>query len=187
MSTVVKEKIEVVVPPFGIEISTPRNSDMRIQSIPGCILRGAIKARATCKIMPLMPEVPGMQLHVNPAKCAYTIIDPLHGNTALCEEIHKVLSQSDIIASWPGKSLNGVPLKSGELDVDRMKTLCREMLQILDSDHAVMVEGPKPDMEDIDDLPGDFLLNPGSVTRNAQPRYEKDLPAYEQRLGMAGG
>ena len=185
MSTAVKEKTNVIVPPFGIEISTPRNGDMRIQGIPGCTLRGAIKARATCKLMPMMPEVPGMQLHVNPAECAYTIIDPLYKNDALCEQIRSMMEHSEMLTT-PGKVLSGVPPQNGKLDVDRMKTLCREMLYILDSDHAVMVKGPKPDMVDVEELPGDFLLNPGSGSGSGQPRYEKDMPAYERQLGRAG-
>ena len=184
MSTAVKERTEVIVPPFGIEISTPRNGDMRIQSIPGCIMRGAIKGRVTCKMMPMMPEVPGMQLHVNPAKCKYTIIDPLHKNVALCEQIRTVMEQSELL-STPGKVLRGVPPQEGELDVDRIKTLCREILQILDSDHAIMIEGPRPDMEEIEELPGDFLLNPGGGGDSGQPRYEKDLAAYQRQMGRA--
>jgi len=184
MSSAVKEKIDVIVPPFGIEISTPRNGDMRLQSIPGCSLRGAIKARATCRMMPLMPEVPGMQLHVNPAKCKYTIIDPLYKNEALCEQIRLVMEHSDLLMK-PGKVLSGVPPQEGTLSVDHMKTLCREILYILGSDHAIMVEGPKPDMEDVEELPGDFLLNPGGGIGSGQPRYEKDLPAYERQMGRA--
>jgi len=180
-----KTSANTIVPPFGIEIDAPRNNDVLIQSIVGCRLRSAHKARAGVQTMPMVPNIPGMQLHVNPEMCEYSIIDPLHEDTNLCDQIEAVLKQSSQLALQ--KKLRGVPPRSGTLDVDRMKTLCREILCLVDSDFAVVVKGPKPSIEDVEDLPGDFLLNPGSRVHNSQPRYEKDLDAYERQLSQVGG
>ncbi len=186
MATATKEKTTgIVVPPFGIEIDAPRNNDVVLQGIPGCRMRSAHKARAGVRTMPMMPDIPGMQLHVNPASRSYTIVDPLHKDVDLCATVQGVLENASEIKT--GKTLAGVPPQSGELDVDRMKTLCREMLSLLDTDYAVMKKGPQPSMEDVNDLPGDFLLNPGTLEGWSQPRYEKDLPAWEQRLARMGG
>ena len=36
--------VKTIVAPFGVEIDTPRNGDVLLQAIPGCRLRGAVRA-----------------------------------------------------------------------------------------------------------------------------------------------
>jgi len=200
MSTVIEKKKARIVLPFGVEIDTPRNADVMLQSIPGCRLRGRIDASKPVIISKIgergipanqlkssgvLPKIPGQQIHVNPDKLIYTIIDPLCDDENLCEQIRKGLENLGTLDF--GSKLQGVPSVSGELDVHRMKTLCRELLWMLDTNYAKMVKGPKPDMEDIEELPGNFLLNPGSRIHNGQPQYEKDFPNWLDRLSRSGG
>ena len=186
-----KNKTQNVIPPFGIEIDMPRNNDAVIVSIPGCRLRGAIKARAGVRnILPGMPEVPGMQLHVNPAKLICKIVDPLTDkkNEGLCASIAKALGNSPIVDVAIGNYVAGVPDREETLNVDAMKCLCREMVWLLDAGQAKMVSGPRPSLEDINDLPGRYLVDPAnSVSDYTQPRYEDQVEAFRMAVATGGG
>lgn len=196
----IAEKEKLVVTPFGIEADTSRNSDVLIQSIPGCRLRGAvdaskpvIDAKTGEPKIPLdqitnlgqIPKLPGMQLHVNPTKLTYKITDPLHGDEKLCRRIAKALEMYGPYRA--DKGFDGVPPQSGTLDAHQMKTLVREMVWLVNAKESKLVKGVKPDMEDIKELPGNFLLNPGSMVYNSQPRYEKDFPGWIEQLTRSGG
>lgn len=200
MPTATEEQCSVLVAPFGIEIDNPTCSDCLIQSIPGVVLRGAIDCSRSIKdnktgdymvprdrsmFLASFPKVPGMQLHVKPEELSYAIIDPLYENEDLCEKIHKFLNVNTAIRT--GGVIKGVPTHHGELDKNRIKTLCREMFWLLSSEDARRVKGPIPDIDDIDNLPGYYLLNPGSTIMNAQPVYEKDLAGWVDRLSQTGG
>jgi hypothetical protein len=200
MSETKKEMISI--PPFGIEADHPRNSDLLIQSIPNCRLRSAIVASKGTIVnkkdpdnSPVIPEdqarflgsippMPGMQLHVNPAKLSYKIVDPMHGNKTMCKRLQAALREKGMAVSG---ELDGVPPQEGTLDVHRMKTLCREMLWLLNAGEAKMAGGPKPSIEDIDEMSGRYLLNPGSRIPNGQPLFEDQYDNYVEGLQKVGG
>ncbi len=194
-------KTAISVPPFGVEIDTPRNGDVLLQSIPGNRLRGAVNPSKGTVIntqdrdnSPVIPEgqamflgsippIPGMQIHVNPAEGRYKVIDPIHGDKTFCKRLEKALMAKNVVMN----DLDGVPPNEGTLDEDRMKTLCRELLQLIETDYARLIKGPKPDLEDIDEMPGRYLLNPGSRVPTGQPRYEDELNDYVANLRKVGG
>lgn len=199
MSTAAKESKVALVVPWGIEADHPRNSDLLIQCIPNCRLRSAIKASRSVKdwktgeeLVPQdqarhlgqLPPLPGMQLFVDPAKGTYKIVDPLHGDEELCERLTRRIKSAQLLRTK--EKLAGVPPQEGKLDKDRMKSLCREMLNIVDAGEAQVVAGPKPDREDVDELPGEYLLNPGSRVESGQPLYEKDLDEYRRQVNVRG-
>jgi len=121
-----------------------------------------------------------MELYVNPTKLAYRIVDPLYGDDDLADRLKSRLDA--VYETRTSVKLRGAPPQEGTLDKDRMKTLCREMTWLVRDNMAKVVKGPLPSMEDIEELPGEFLLNPGSQIRTDQPRYEKDLEAWTDRL-----
>lgn len=187
------------LPPFGVKADHPRNCDLAIQGIPGCRLRSRITATRTVTInsqgsdkdqqvippdqsrhLGLLPEIPGMELHVNPEKCTYKIVDPLHGDKKLLRRIQRGLEQDE--RQFRGTKFDGVPPQEGKLDKHRMKTLCRELLDLLDEKHVVMAKGPKPGLQEIDELDGNYLLNPGSKIPNSQPMFEKDMGEYNAKV-----
>jgi hypothetical protein len=188
------------VGPFGVEADHRRNSDLLLQGIPGVRLRSCIrgdkpvwsKIRKRFVIPPdqaahlgQFPPMPGMQVHVNPAKLTYAITDPLHDDDKLCEQIKQSLDQTGPFRSL--SRLEGVEDKRGTLDKDRMKTLVRELVRIVGDGDAKVVKGELPSMEDVDRMPGKYLLNPGSKLHNGQPRYEEDFEGWCDRLQKAGG
>jgi hypothetical protein len=182
-----------VIPPFGIEIDTPKNSDATIRGIPGCRLRGSVRARATARTIPLCPEIPGQQLHVNPSELRYKIVDPLtdEKNAELRGQIRRTLKQAEESGLDLGgnfdDTIHGVPDQEGELDADEMKTLCREMLSFVESGDARVVAGPRPTLEDVHDLPGEYILDSGTTVGGySRPKYEKDLPQWKQRMAASG-
>jgi hypothetical protein len=194
MTTTMEKSTVAVVQPFGIEVDHPRNCDIVIQSIPGCRMRGKIKPVVQTiqgsVATPLnqghaLPDVPGMQLHINPAKLTYAIVDPLEDDDAAKTRILNYMRMTQGISS--DYKIRGVPKRGGELDTHRMKTLCREICDLLDEGHIRVVKGPTPSRDDIEDLPGKFLLNPGSRIKTGQPIYEEDYDAWVDRLTMQGG
>jgi hypothetical protein len=136
------------------------------------------------KALASFPKTPGMQLHVNPGACTYSIVDPLHGNTKMLNEIATHFREAGDF-SQSGK-MDGVERVDGKLDQHRMKSLCRELLCIVQAGDGVLLEG-KLEAADIEDLPGRFLLNPGSTVPNTQPIYEDDFPAWVDNLSRSGG
>lgn len=189
---------------FAVEADERRNGDVVLQAIPGVRLRGAIDATKPIIADPkqnmrefeamvppeqstglgMLPKIPGQIIYVNPQKCSYRIVDPLRDNEALCDRIANGLRRR-------GENITkivGVKTLEGTIDKDQMKTLCRELRWLVDSGDARNVgAGEVPSMEEIDKLPGDYLLNPGSRTPNMQPRLEKQYAAWIERLSQGGG
>lgn len=203
MSTVEKEP-RTIVAPFTVEADHPRNADLMLQNIPGCRLRGAVKASRTVKTMRrgkevelipkdqsrhlgVLPEIPGMQISVNPAKCSYRVIDPLHDDEELCEQITLGLVEDERLHDPESQKIHGVKPQRGTIDPHRMKTLCRELFDLSEENHVKIIKGVIPTMDRIDKLPGKYLLNPGARVRNGQPRYEEDMPAWVANLDSRGG
>lgn len=205
MSTVEKvvEKKTATIPPFTIEADHPRNCDLLLQSVPNCRLRSAIKAsRTTLKniasedntpVIPKdqarhlgsLPPIPGMRLMVNSAKLTYEVTDPLHEDKGLCDKIQAAMRSDD--RPYLSGGVKGVPSQAGILDIHRMKTLCREIIHLLEAKHVVIRKGMPPKLDDVTELPGKFLLNPGSRVPNSQPTFEEDLSEYVDNLQKTGG
>lgn len=196
------ESTGVIIHPFGIEADEQRNSDLLLQSIPGRLrLRGRLDPGRTARnnkgeeVVPQdqviglsgLPVIPGMQLHVNPDKLTYSVIDPLHGDEAMCGRITAWMKRKRVYRT--GETIAGVPPKTGTLDVHYMKTLCREMRTLVNNGQARHVKGggPVPDLVDVEDLPGKYLLNPGMEVGSSQPKFEEDLPAWIERLNSMVG
>lgn len=198
-TTVEAGRVAFIVAPFGIEADHPRNSDLLIQSIPGCRLRSTIigsrpftDKRGDIRVpkdqtmaLASLPRIPGMQLHVNPSKCTYVVSDPLAKDTELCARLTRWMRENTEMRS--SSTIAGVPVLSGTLDAHRMKTLCREVFNLLVYDEAKVIAGPKPEMDEIDQLPGHYLLNPGMKTATTQPIYEKDWDDWVATLSHSGG
>lgn len=187
------------VSPFGVEIDHHRNDDVMLQAIPGARLRssidsnkGAVNQRGET-VIPLdqsigmsgLSKIPGQQIHVNPKSKAYAIIDPLNDDSNALEKLNRFLRSKGILAR--DASVKAVPKNEGTLDQHRMKTLVRELRWLVQSGDARVVGGRLPDQDDIDSLPGEYLLNPGSRVQNTQPMFEKDYESYLSRLQSSGG
>jgi len=181
----------VIVAPFAIEADNRQgniNQNHSIASIPGCYLRGRIKQRIGmgadyARAMGSCPEVPGIQLHINPHKCEWRLIDPLYDDRKLLGELKMHMRSTRGVTIH---ELQGVESTDGKLDVHRIKTLCREVLAMVLRDVATVVKGPTPSLENIDALPGYYLLNPGLRTNWGQPIYEKDYDAWLAALQRGG-
>lgn len=189
-----------VVPPFGIEIDTETNCDMIIQSLPlHDRLRSAVRAGKNildpetgkrvmlidpARHLAMLPDVPGQQLHVNPAKLTYTITDPLCKDENLCSEICDAL-RADERPFMPEK-LKGIKPTNGDMDKHHMKTLCREMAYLVEHGYAKMAKGPQPTQEQVDELPGSYLLDPGLKERSSRPLYEEEFDEWYEQLCKLG-
>lgn len=184
-------KEEIAITPFGVEIDHPRNCDLVIQAIPGAKLRSAIKPTVTTvqgtvrtptasQIAP--PSVPGLRLYINPLRGVYRIVDPLVEDEAARERIEKYMKAT----GGSTQPVKGVPTLEAKLDEHRMKSLLREIADLLDQQHVKVVEGRAPSRAEIDSMPGNYLLNPGSRVFNSQPVFEKDWDEWVDRLTRSG-
>lgn len=189
MSTATAEpKKKSTIAPFAIEVDNQQNSDHSIASIPGCKLRGCISHRPKmgadyARGMATCPEIPGVHLQINPEQCKWRIEDPIYGDRSLCDEIRTHLSTH---SGTRIHQVDGIEPTEGSIDVHRMKTLCREVFHMIERGACRVVKGPTPKMEDIDNLPGYYLANPGSRTQWNMPVYEKDIPAWQAALSRGG-
>jgi len=191
----VKEKKTCSVPPFTIEADHPRNCDLLLQGVTDLRLRSRYlaarpvwdKRKKEWMIppnQPSIPEIPGMQLSVDPARLRYRITDPLEGQQDQLDAIKRHMDQVRGVETR--EKLRGVDPIEGTLTTDEMKTLVREILWLVNSKEARVVKGVCPDLQDIEALDGDFLLNPGSRVPNTQPKYEKDWDQYREQLNRSG-
>ena len=192
--TAVSKSTELIVAPFGIEADHPRNSDLLIQCLNKQRLRSAIDGNKPAtddngntwvpkdQVLKLgsFPKTPGMQLHVNPAKCHWRIYDPLTDNPDLCERISRWMREEHIIDSRG--MMGGVKQSEGTVDIHQMKSLVREMQWLVTAGEARVIKGSAPEMNEIDELPGYYLLDPGSEVDSGRPRYEKDLPSFVDKV-----
>lgn len=190
---------EIVVAPFGIEADHPRCCDLYIQCIPNLRLRSAIDGgkpardnktgdfsvpRDQAINMGDFPKTPGMQLHVNPFELTYVVIDPLADMQDMQDRVVRWMNQH---TPFRGDKIKIDKKLEGKIDRHQMKSLCREMFNLVKDGEARHVRGSMPDMSEIDLLPGKYLLNPGSRVMNTQPRFEDDLPGWIDRLANQGG
>lgn len=186
----------VSVQKWGIEADHPRNGDLWIKCIPNCRLRTQIRPKpvvddrtgnATMHVGEAVNygtagTLPGMQLLVDPATCECVIIDPTHDDPeGLKRWLKQVFRNSPTVPEMQGQ-----PPRREKIDVDHMKTLCREMKQLVELGHAKVCTGELPKAEDIDALPGDYLLDAGAFTTTFRPKYEKDYDEWHRRQGTMG-
>lgn len=183
---------------FTVECDTSNNGDLLIQSAPGVKLRSAlvstkgVKTRDGEEVVPVdrvrhlsaYPRIPGMEITVNSQTSSYTISDPLYEDEELQERLTKALREQRM---YQGPRVNGVAPTTTKLDQHRFKTLCRELLWIVNAEDAKIKRGTLPPLEDIEKLPGEFLLNPGSRVQNSQPMFEKDFESWLEDLHRVGG
>ena len=201
MPTLEKERPAMTssVLPFAVVADHHRNGDLLLQSIPGCRLRSALSATRSvvdaksgerfippdqARQLGQLPALPGMELRIDPANRTYEIVDPLHEDEDLCERLRLALNRTQM-TRITGK-LRGVAPQRGTLDVHRMKTLVREIIWLLDEGDATMVGGSRPTLDQLDEMPGHFLLNPGSRVKTTQPMFERDLPKWIDRMTSQG-
>ncbi len=200
MATATAERTSVYPAPFGVEIGTKRNGDVLLQSIPGQRMRGKIDPRKGIKnletgeeVVPVdqaidlagFPQTPGQQIHVDAKKGTYVIIDPLNSDEDLCERIKRHMDRTQGFRT--DNKLKGVPTLKGTLDKHRMKSLCLELLNLIDDDDAEMVKGPDLTMEIIENMPGRLLLQPGLRTGSVMPVYADEMDGYLNDLRKSGG
>ncbi len=194
------QETDVTIGPFAVEADHPRNMDLMLQNIPNARLKSRLIPSRTIKDtvsgddmtpkdqsrhLGVLPEIPGMRIHVNPIKSQYRIIDPLENDEDLQARVVRAMRSDE--RAWQPKEVKGVKQQEGNLDVDHLKTLCRELRWLVDNGQARVAMGVLPELETIASMPGEFLLNPGSRVHNSQPQHEKDFPAWVARLDSVGG
>jgi len=189
-----------LVAPFAVEARHPRNSDLLIQSLTGvCERRLRSRLSPAIKVVDRngkkhiktptlrgvsLPEIDGHILKVSPKDLEIEIIDPLKENDQQMEEFRRYIKATRGV----DENIRACDPVKAKLDKHRMKTLCREVLNFINSEEMVWHgSSAKFEMKDLEDLDGRYLLNPGSQIPNGQPSFEDELDAYREKLLNAGG
>jgi len=188
-----KKKTVVSVSPFEIEAVHPRNCDLYIQ-VTGTRLRSRIRpvkevfdrregeqiTRPTsAKVVDELPgEIVGMRMQVRPGDLTFKVLDTIDDDTL--KQVQKAMKAHSGVAV--SEKLRGVKEQEGKLNKDEMKTLVRELVRIVQSGEAKVTKGTLPDMVDVDDLPGKYLLNSRNLSNWHQPRYEEDVEEWTEKL-----
>ena len=183
------------ITPFAVEATHPRWSNLLLQGLTG-VMERTLRSRITPTTVDIkgnprtkvlqhqsVPQIPGMVLKVNPAKGIVQVVDPLAEDAEAQTHLKRYMKNVGISSEPPA----AVPTREGKLDKDRMKTLCREVLSLITAGEMTLTHGTQFTLKDVDSLPGEYLLNPGCLIPNSQPRYEKDLEAYAEKLNSMGG
>lgn len=184
------------LPSFVVENTHPQNCDILLQSIPGIRLRSSLKPvirnvdgktlRTPQMHQRSLPTIPGMRLQVDPATLSYTVHDPLHEDKDARARLLTYLIATGAVQR--GRDIRVPDDVTAKLDVHRMKTLCREILGLVQAGEMSFADGSVAfDIMEVDSMPGKYLLNPGSRISNTQPRFEEDYDAWVDRMTRNGG
>lgn len=197
----------VAVTPFAVEARTPRNQDVMIQNLGRMRLRGAVSSSvevydkqwesedgseeiptrpASAKLIDGIAETPGMILYINPASREWKVVDPMYDDEKKLSRIAKAMKRALGMINV-GEKLQGIAPKSGKLGPDEMKSLCKEVVCLVEASEMKVVKGIAPSMEDVDQLPGRYLLNWSNLNQWKQPRYEDEYDNWVNRMGQISG
>ena len=195
--TKTKEKKGVSCPQFAIEADHPRNANLKIQCIHNCILRSAISSSRTITDIDGnvhttidqsiglggLPRIPGQILQVDPQNLRYKVSAPLVGDEATLQKLKTKASK----LAFGVQAFAGVPESVGSIDIHWMKTLIRECRWLVDAGEATLVKGVLPTLEEINELEGRFITNPGSVAPNTQPFFEDEFEDWMSDMRKTRG
>lgn len=177
-----------ILPPFGIENVHPNNSDLMLQGVEGGLrLRGPVLKPVISQTAGQCPAVPGAQLHLNPKTGEYTMRDPLNDeqHIELRSRLQRWLTNSRGVRVTG--EIRGAKTITGKLDRNRVKTLCKELAELEAEGHIKAIKGAVPTIEEVDEMPGRYLLNPGARFHNLQPRFVDEYEEYKEHLTTSAG
>jgi len=192
-------EVAVSVSSFTMEADHPRNCDLLIQNIPGLKLRSAIEGTRPIidqqtgdavvpadqsKGLASLPRIPGMLIRVLPEEGIVIVTDQIDDDEKLKSRLVSFLKNN---TAYRSDSIKGVDKQTHKIGESEMKTLCRELFNIMEAGEGTLAKGPMPKMSEIDEMPGRYLLNPGSTLQNSQPRYEDEYEEWKSNLSRLGG
>lgn len=175
---------------FTIELATPRNNNISFpplrQTLRGRWSRSVLVGVTTNRTPALqnMPDIPGMCITLDPARRQARVYDPLGlpENKLLCDEINGYYRQITGTLGRPESEKTVTDLKEGGV-----KTWAYWMCRLLESDHARLVAGTPPTVEQVSRWPGKtqiefFRQSAGSI----RGHFLEDQDAERERIERAG-
>jgi hypothetical protein len=179
------------IAPFTVEFGDATSSGsfsiitLNRFKVRGRFRRDQIHAPMLGEKMSQMPDVPGIQMTVLPREKKAVAHDPLADDADLLAKANGVWNDSAMGRS-PGGGSKPWPDTEFALDDDTLKTLCIELVRKRGSGVLSVVRGALPTEQQIEDLPGGELYDPGNSNQHGHPRYAEDVPAWRQKLELAG-
>lgn len=171
---------------FTVELGDERNRQINVpmlhETFRGAYSVANLRGQDIGSPASSMPDIPGMQLTIDARNRRVIIRDPLKDNEALCSQIAGVLKKR---GSYGLSKLTGCDERTVAMDEHEMKTLVRFVVKLLDPPSglpkAKLVKGRVPTDEEVDQLPGEYLYDPGSETQHG-PKFEKDAQQWFDRV-----
>lgn len=185
-------KQEAHVPSFTVEFGDDKNS---CAFVIGCLARLEVRgtwrrehvpAMSLGETMAMAPEViPGQQMTVYPRERRAVITDPLENDPKLLDRANKCASGGAI--RGVEQPMMACPKQEIKLeDDDQTKTLILTLIRLAECGNCRVVKGQLPTEEQLAAAPGLELYDPANSNKHGHPRYVRDVPAWRERIEMAG-
>ncbi len=168
---------------FTVEFGDRANRMIVLQSLSGERFRGSfaianVPSGSHNQTMGQIPNLPGQHLAVSTRDRRITISDPLEHDKTLLSQLRLAMRK---LRSIREAEVTYVPSTERQLDEDALKTLLFELSAMIANKTATVIKGDFPTREQIEQLAGDELWDPGDTTGRPKPRYKKDERAWRNR------
>lgn len=178
------------LPPFIVELGDDSNRTISLDTM-RLRLRGDFSlsklhkrkqgGRDVGQIMQQMPDIPGMRIMVDYHAQKCRIFDPLETPEYkdVLVRVNQVAQEATAVKQSGGK-FTPVEAVEHKLDKDKMKTLCLELVRLVEDKQARVVAGELPTEEQLAAMPGRKLFDPWNNSPR-KPKYEDDAEAFYAR------
>jgi hypothetical protein len=175
--------------PFVVEFGDDNNRQIVVQTVRRTV-RGSWsnqklyrdnRGRNLGELGQSLPDIPGMCVKVEPSRNRVIWFDPLEKDDTPLKTLNRVIQNAPSGIIGVGAAFGPVDRSVEEFDdPHQFKTLIRELVRLVSGNKATLREGALPTLEQIDNLPGEYLYDP-AFQSDWKTRFEKDFAAWRDR------
>ncbi len=177
--------------PFTVEFGDSKNSHQFIVGILAGLTVGGrwkrenVPAPSLGEQMAQMPDIPGQQLTVLPRERKAVLTDPLEQDQDTLKRANRIM-QGGVMRSEGGGMTFAPRMDLPLEDEHQLKTLVLTMARWVKCGNCFVVKGSIPTPEQIDAMAGEEIYDPSNTNQFGHPRFVKDVPAWRNKIEMAG-
>ncbi len=185
-----EKPVRTMIQPFTVEFGDEANRDILISTL-SAVYRGAWKKSNYFRqdkqtgehigqdigTANMIPDVPGQRMEFQPGKLSVRIFDPLADNKELLDDFNRGRRRH----RQTQETLEPMRESVETRDVNKFKTLVREIVGMVNNGSATLVDGKLPLIGDIDKMDGRYIVDPGDDTYKRQTVFEGDEGTRRRR------